>query len=134
MSNFDTVDQIFQQSIDLISQMLTILSEKNPYFNHYRSKINEARMEYLKITTNILLDNRTQPLLQNDQTKLLLSFYNEVDRIGLPNTINDIIDVINNSLSEKEQASISVQLGKFNKLPKYETLEKPAEEIMKCKN
>ena len=131
MSNFDTVDQIFQQSIDLISQMLTILSEKNSYFNHYKSQINEVKMEYLKITTNILIDCSTS--IQSDQSKLLLGFFNEVDRLGIPNTINDIIDVIN-LLDEKEQLSITTQLSKFNKLPKYETLEKPAEEIMKCKN
>lgn len=134
MSNFDTIDQIFQQSIDLISQMLNILAEKNNYFQSYKYQMNETKMDYLKITTNILIDNRAHSLLQNDQTKLLLSFYNEIDRIGLPNKINDIIDVINNSLSDKELVCISTQLSKFNKLPKYETFERPTEEIMKCKN
>ena len=136
MSNFDTVDIIFQQSIDLLSLMMGSLYEnsgKNKKYSDNIRKLYYIRQEYFKITTNILIDNKSNINDQSDQSKLLLNFYNEIERIGLPNIINDVVDIINN-ITEQEQNIIKVNLQKFNKLPKYETLEKPIEEIMKCKN
>lgn len=132
MSNFDTVDQIFQQSICLLLQISEILSATQVTFKKYVTQFKNLRSEYQNLITGILIDNKDS--VYGDQTKLLLDFYNSVEHIGLPNIINDVVDSINNSnLSKNEIQSIQPMLIKFNKLPKYENLEKPVEEIMKCK-
>ena len=132
MSNFDTVDQIFQQSIALLTNVVEILAVTQIEFKKYITIFASLKTEYKQIITNILIDNKEA--LTKDQTKLLLDFYNSVERLGLPNTINDVIDNINNSdLSLTELDSIRPFLSKFNKLPKYESLEKPSEDILKCK-
>jgi hypothetical protein len=133
MSNFDTVDQTFQQSLNLLLQVVEILSVTQPSFKKYISMFTSLNSGYHQIITNILIENKES--IGMDQSKLLLDFYNSVEQIGLPNTINDVIDSINNSsLTTLETQIIAPYLSKFNKLPKYENLEKPTEEILKCKN
>lgn len=133
MSNFDTVDQIFQQSIILLTKVAETLCVERPNFKKYITTFTDLKTRYQQIITHILIENKES--INRDQSKLLLDFYNSVEQIGLPNTINDIIDAINNSsLTMEEIQSISPYLSKFNMLPKYESLEKPSEEILKCKN
>ena len=131
MSNFDTVDNIIVQSIDVIQQISSALSDSHPPFKQYASVLHDLRSEYGKITTNLLLaDNISK---KNDQSQLLLNFYNEIDRLNIPNKINDVLDSIN-VLDEKSAQLVGPLVTKFNKLPRYESLEKPTEEIMRCKN
>jgi hypothetical protein len=131
MSNFDTVDSIIQQSIDVIYQISNTLSDINPNFKNYATNLSDLKVEYNKVITNLLLaDSQT---VKHDQSALLLNFYNEIDRLNIPNKINDIIDSIN-VLDEKSAQLVGPLLTKFNKLPRYESLEKPTEEIMKCQN
>lgn len=133
MSNFDTVDQIFQQSLNLLCQVFEILTQTQSIFKKYYNLIKELKFGYQQIVTNVLINNKSRT--GNDQTLLLLEFYNEVERLSIPNTLNDMIDIINNAnLSDDERKSILPCLSKFNKLPKYETFEKPVEEVLKCKN
>ena len=129
MSNFDTIDQTFQQSIDIFLSITTILAEIHNEFKIHKSNITDVKNSYQQIITIILLD------CKGDQTKLLASLYNEIERIGLPNTINDIIDAVNvATVDETRQALIIPLITKFSKLPKYEMTEKPSEDIMKCKS
>jgi hypothetical protein len=130
MSNFDTVDNIIQQSIDTIYQISIVLSSTNNTFKEYADNLSELKNEYGKITTNLLLADSVESK-NNDQTKLLLNFYNEIDRLNIPNKINDVVDLINN-IDEKSIQLINPLLAKFNKLPKYESLERPTEDIMRC--
>jgi len=130
MSNFDTVDNIIQQSMDVIFQISSTLSDVNPSFKCCATTLSDLKVEYNKATTNLLLTDQSK---STDQTHLLMNFYNEIDRLNIPNKINDVLDLIN-ALDEKSAQLVSPLLTKFNKLPRYESLEKPAEEIMRCKN
>lgn len=129
MSNFDTADNVIQQSLDTIFQISTILSSTNHNFKQYAEVLTDLKVEYNRSTVNLLLENNQ--VKTPDQTQLLLNFYNEIDRLNIPNKINDIVDHLN-SLDEKSIKLVSPLIAKFNKLPKYESLERPHENIMRC--
>lgn len=131
MSNFDTVDGIIQQSLDVIHQISNTLASSNPVFKNYALTLAELKNEYSRATTQLLLAD--SHVVKHDQTQLLNNFYSEIDRLNIPNKINDVIDHINN-LDEKTTMVISPLLAKFNKLPKYESIDKPLEDTMRCRN